>query len=296
MWQICLAIGGAWCIAIGAAAQEQPATAANGGPVAGIASLAPLLRNGRWLAGAALTLAGVAAHLIALSAAPVTIVQPLGVSGLLVAVWLAARWRGRGLTTVELAGAAAVTAGLAGLVATLPHRGDPPVHIDTIVLSAMCAIAGLSAGAAALAASRLRPTVRAWLLAATAGTCFGVASALARVIGARMYQDPTAWWHWTAPVALALLAAGGMLLQNAYRTGRFGLAYATLLISDPVVAAATGAGVLGEPLPTSTWAITAAIAATVLTAAGVVALARGGPATRPDSIATRSDTAQGERP
>ncbi|ADD41859.1 DMT family transporter [Stackebrandtia nassauensis] len=279
IWQVAVAVAGAWCIAIGAAAQERPATTAPGGEVARAASLLRLLRDPRWLAGGALTIVGVAAHLVALSAAPVTLVQPLGVSGLLVAVWLAARWRGRYLSGVELLGIVAVTLGLAGLVGTLPHGATTPTHLPAAFLAGLACFAVAAAIVIPRLAARLSPRTRALLLAATAGACFGFGSALARVVAATVSADVSVLWGPTTLIALALFALGGLQLQNAYRTGHFGLAYATLLIADPLIAAAIGLAVLGESLPTTVTAQVIALASAVVTVIGVIVLA--GPAKPP---------------
>jgi drug/metabolite transporter (DMT)-like permease len=281
MWQLTLAVLGAWCIAIGAAAQERPAADAAGEAVVPLRHITRLASDRRWLAGTGLTVVGVGLHLLALASAPVTIVQPLGVSGLLVAVWLSARWRGRRLSARELLGCGAVTAGLAGLVLTLPHHGDPVAPTSAVALPILCVLATLLAAITAATARRLGAATRGWLLAAVAGVCFGLASALARMVADRLHHDPAALWHWTIPAALALIVLGGQLLQNAYRSGHFGLAYATLLVTDPVIAAATGALLLDEPLPHTTWGITAALIAAAATTVGVVVLAgRANPAWR----------------
>ncbi|MGH8877394.1 MAG: DMT family transporter, partial [Stackebrandtia sp.] len=273
MWQVALAVLGAWCIAIGAAAQEQPATAAPGREVARAAAVLGLFRDPRWLAGGVLTIVGVTAHLIALSAAPVTVVQPLGVSGLLVAVWLAARWRGRFLSRLELAGAGAVTLGLAGLVWTLPHGSTEVPALPAPLLAGLAGFAVVSGFAVPPVARRIAGRWRVLLLATTAGMCFGLGSALARVVASRVAGDPSVLWSPTTFVAVALLAVGGLHIQNAYRTGHFGLAYATLLIADPLVAAAIGVGVLGEGLPASVPAMAGCLLSAVTTTAGVIVLA-----------------------
>lgn len=299
IWQVALAIAGAWCIAVGAAAQEQPATATAGDEVAGTRSLLRLARDPRWLAGGALTLVGVTAHLVALSAAPVTLIQPLGVSGLLVAVWLAARWRGRFLTGVEILGSLAVMLGLAGLVGTLPHGAETPDRLPAWFLSGLAAFAVLAALVLPRLAARLPRRSRALLLAGTAGACFGFGSALARVVAATAPTDLSVLWGPPTLIAVALMAVGGLQLQNAYRTGHFGLAYATLLIADPLVAAAIGLAVLGEAPPTTPTAQTIAGLAAVVTVAGVIALAghaRRAPARPTDTGTTTSipETADSE--
>lgn len=277
MWPVALAVVGAWCIAAGAAAQEQPATAEEGKAVAGWGLLARLVRRPRWIGGGVLIVAGSALHVIALSLAPLTVVQPLGVSGLLLAVWLSARWRGRRLRRREWLGAAAVTFGLAGLVLTLPQQTQPLAAASDGM--ALLCLAGLAAaGAAWGAATRLSPRHRAWTLAVSAGLCFGVGSALARVVGSRMHLDLGEGLHWATAAVVVLVAAGALLTQNAFRSGHFGLAYAVLLIADPAVASTVGMVVLGEPLPQHPAAVAGAWIAAAVTAVGVVALSRNPPA------------------
>jgi|GEM_PF-510063 len=284
-WQVVAAVIGAWFIAIGAAAQEQPATAAEGEAVGRLHLVWQLLRNPRWLVGGLVTVVGMGLHLAALTTAPLTIVQPLGISGLLVAVWVAARWRRRRLTGVEWFGAAAVTVGLIGLVANLPHDTDVAPMLADGHLVVLSVIAGPLAMAAVLGGHLLGARSRAAILAAVAGLCFGVTAALVRVISHDLRDGWSALWHWRALVALGLVAIGGLILQNAYRAGHFGLSYAVLLVVDPIVAAGVGVVFLAEPLPTTVFGgITAALSA-ALTVIGVVALAR---TARPPA-GTRSD-------
>ncbi|HZE41914.1 MAG TPA: DMT family transporter, partial [Stackebrandtia sp.] len=185
MWQVGLAVAGAWCIAAGQAAQERPVAAVPGRALAGPSALLRLARDRRWLAGGALTLAGVAAHLVALSAAPVTLVQPLGVSGLLVAVWLSARWRRRRLSMAEVAGCVAVAVGLAGIVSSLPAQVGA-AEADPTALALLCSAAALLCVAGPLLTWRAGGRVRALVLSASGGACFGVASALFRVVGSHL--------------------------------------------------------------------------------------------------------------
>ncbi|MGH8794614.1 MAG: DMT family transporter, partial [Stackebrandtia sp.] len=274
------------CIAAGAAAQERPAASAEGNAVGWWPFVTQLARSPRWLVGAALMVVGVAAHLVALSAAPLTVVQPLGVSGLLLAVWLAARWRGRPLNRREWLGAAAVTAGLVGLVLSLPRNGDPVSNAPGS-MALLCVVTAAASLAALGFAVRSGPRVRAWTLAAAAGACFGVGTAMARVVVHRLPTDLGAAGQWTVAACVALLVGGGFLIQNAFRSGHFGLAYATLLIADPVVAAAVGLLVLGEPAPQNAATTAVAVVSAAVSAVGVIVLAgRTRPKTREEVPAT----------
>ncbi|HIV58439.1 MAG TPA: DMT family transporter [Candidatus Stackebrandtia faecavium] len=270
-WQIVAAIVGAACVAVGAAAQERPTCEAGGHAVGKLSLLKHLLTSRRWLAGAAVTGCGMLLHLAAITTAPLSIVQPLGISGLLMAVWIAARWRGRKLRGREAWGAVAVTAGLCGLVWSLPrHGGQVDVHDDGLVLMVLLvlAAAAVTAGSGSVMSAR----TRAWLFAAVAGACFGVTAALARVVARDVLADVAAAWQWRSLAIVISALVGSWLLQNAYRANHFGMSYATLLVCDPVMAAAIGFAVLHEPLPGSVADAAIAVVSGLVTVVGVVAL------------------------
>lgn len=292
-WQVAAAVIGAWFIAIGAAAQEQPATAADGGVVGRMHLVWQLLRNPRWVIGGIVTVVGMGLHLAALTTAPLTIVQPLGISGLLVAVWVAARWRRRRLTRVEWFGAGAVTVGLIGLVVSLPHDAEVTPMLSDGHLVTLSVVAGPLAFAAVAGGHLLGARSRAAILAGTAGLCFGVTAALVRVISHDLRDGWSALWHWRVLVALVLVAVGGLILQNAYRAGHFGLSYAVLLVVDPIVAAGVGVVFLAEPLPTTVIAMVTAATSAMLTVVGVVALA--GRTRPPAGIGTAEQPAPPQR-
>ena len=287
-WQVVAAVLGAWCVAIGAAAQERPATAATGDAVGGWNLVVQLLRSPRWLAGCLVTVIGMALHLAALATAPLSIVQPLGISGMLVAVWVSARWSGRTPGIREVLGAVAVSAGLIGLVVSMPYENaiaPQPADGHLAVLS----LVAVPLAVLALVLGRfLGPTWRAGVLAAVAGVSFGVTAALVRVVVTDLDAGWSPLWHWRTAVAVGLAAVGGLVLQNAYRAGRFSLSYALLLVVDPVVAAGIGVVFLSEPLPTSMSAAIAACLSIAVLVAGVATLA--GAAAKP------TDPYRGARP
>lgn len=289
-WQVIAAVLGAWCVAIGAAAQEQPATAAAGGAMGRWSLLAQLLRSRRWLLGVAITVVGMALHLAALATAPLSIVQPLGISGLLVAVWVAARWRRRRLTGREILGAAAVSTGLAGLVLSLPHAPTAAPRLADADL-AWLSMVTLPLAVLALAAGRLLGSRwRAGALATVAAVYFGVTAALVRVIASDAATGWSSLVHWRTAVTVVVVSAGGLLLQNAYRAGHFGLAYALLLVVDPVVAAGIGVVFLDEPLPATAAAGATACLSIALVIAGVLALAASARPPTGDRPETQTDS------
>ncbi len=134
--------------------------------------------------------------------------------------------------------------------------------------------------AAALRVPR-RPSRRTALLAGGAGALalaggisFATISALAKVIGEAALDDPLSVLRPLTLVTLVIGACGALLVQNAYRGDHFALAYATLLISDPLTAVLVGLTLLGESLPTGVLPVTAITVSALAIVGGTVTLAR----------------------
>lgn len=81
-----------------------------------------LLRNRRWLGATALGLVGWPLEIGALLLAPLTVVQPCLVSGLILLLWLGATRLGESPGRRELAAVAAIVAGIAGVAWAAPER------------------------------------------------------------------------------------------------------------------------------------------------------------------------------
>ncbi|WP_181019738.1 DMT family transporter [Nonomuraea typhae] len=258
-----IALIGSLFFALGAALQQYEAVGSSK------PRLLTLLRKPRWAIGGVSILIGGGLHIFALSAGPLTIVQPMGVASLLFALPIAAALHKRKPTRMELMSAGVVAIGLIGLVLLVPPH-DGPTYLSPQGLATLFAVSGVAA-VALWAGSRIAsPAGRAALLATSSGVLYGATATLVRVL----VDGGWNWWYLLAlPVpALAALA----VLQRAYAVGHFGVSFASLQIADPLTAVAFGALLLGEPLPTGV----APIAAAALAAAGTVALARTTPLER----------------
>ncbi|EIE99052.1 DMT family transporter [Saccharomonospora glauca] len=271
---VALAVVGAFLIAVGSALQERVVVGMRFLGGRGVRWLWRLVRQPRWLFGAAVAGAGVGLHVLALSHGPVSVIQPVGTSGLLFALVVKAVLDRRRLRLPEALGGVAIVAGLVGLLFALPATGkDPNLSTATAVLLAVVTLA--TAAVAVLVAWLVySASVRAGALAFAAGTTFGVGSALVSTVGHRMLGDPLAIWDWPTLLVIVLLSTGGLAQQHAYRMRRFALTFAMLEVADPVTAATVGVLVLGEPLPdTALAAAWMGLSATVIVV-GVVVLAR----------------------
>jgi hypothetical protein len=262
------------CYAISAALQEHEAARQD---ASGAALIWRLAKRPWWWFAVAATVAGAALHIAALALGPLSLVQPLGVMTLVLALPLGARLGGRAVTGAQWRAAAAVAIGLPAVLTVAPHRAPLPELPMPVILTAAAAVtvAVLAlVGVAARLGGRGAPVARA----AAAATCFGCASGMARiaVTGAAPFL---------LAAALAVLGAGAGLglAQLAYRNGGLGAPLATLNLVDPLTAVIIGVTVLGETLQLTPARLAIAAVGMVATASGIWALTR-----RPQPAAQRT--------
>ncbi len=224
----------------------------------------------RW--GVSLAALGFALQVVALDFAPLAIVQPILVTGLLFYLGLAALAMRRPLDRLLLLGALLALAGLIGfLVVSQPAGGSRqftgeaalPLGLALVSVVAVCL----------LVASRLSQEWRALPLAAATAVCYGVTAGLMRSI--LLAPDlPTLFSQWQLYAVIVVGPAGFLLNQNAFQEGRIGaVAVATINVGDPMVAIGVGAAWLGESLSSAAWQTTAEVLLLMLMAGGVLLLA-----------------------
>lgn len=265
---VSIALLGALGYALGAALQQYEA-------VADGATL-KLVRRPRWWIGGAIGFAGAALHAVALSFAPLIVVQPVSVTTLVFAVPVAAWLYGRRPHRLEIVGSIAVTLGLLGLVLIVPTSNVPPVLSDREAVGFLATVA-LVVVACHLLARRLTGAAKAMALAVAAGAVTASVSTFVRVVGGGMHGDLSRLLHWFTVAIPLLLVWAVVLLQKSYAVGYFGVAYAVVQVVDPIVSVLAGVLLLGEPVPTGNGnVIPASIAAGILIA-GTVMLGRMAP-------------------
>ncbi|MEU8352952.1 hypothetical protein [Streptomyces sp. NPDC048845] len=249
----------------------------------GSAEPEPLLRamrRPRWLAGLALIALGGACQLAAMQLAPLTVVQPVGVLGIVIGVVWGLRaggvrpgWRtGCGLAAIL------VGAGTFAVLAAL-HTVPAPVTTDAQIRAgaAVCAAAVVCR----LAGGVLGGRARCLALGVGGGAAYGYASVLARAATERYAEHGvSAGLLGTLSALAATVLIGFWLVQRAYADGPPETTVASITVTDPMVSVAIGIGLLGEApdltVPTAGWGLACA----ALAAAGVVGLARDVPAGR----------------
>lgn len=287
---IIAALASALCFALAAALQHREALRTHASGVADIRLLWRLCRRPLWLAGVAADLASMALHVFALSMASLALVQPLGVTGIVFAIPLAALVRRQRIRRLDLLAASSVVVGLVALLESLPTASVPRVpSMTTVVVATVCV--AITVAAATIGAHHLPGRPRALLLAGGAGTAFGLTAVLVRTLLLLSRLPGTTPAVVTTSLCIAVLGLGGyLLLQSAYRSGHFAGSLATSTVLDPVVAVLAGHLLLGEVLPTDPVRLVIIASAVALVVAGVAALVRspaalavlGGPSERTD--------------
>jgi len=164
--------------------------------------LGELVRNARWLAATALSLLGWPLQVLALSLAPLALVQPTLALGLLLLLFLGARVLGERIGRRELAAVALIVAGIAALAFAAPER------------STVTGGTGMTIAIAVLAALAVAPYLlrarRAGLLAVIAtGAADSVAALAAKLVAGDLADS-----RWGVAVVIAAVAAGAGALAT----------------------------------------------------------------------------------
>jgi hypothetical protein len=264
---VLVAVASTGCYASGAVLQQRLASA-EGGQVGAVRLVVALAAKPWWWLTVVVTVAGAGLHVLALRLGPLTIVQPLGVLTLVLALPLGARLGRRVVTRVERRGAVAVVIGLAALLSVAPHHGPPQQPPPIVVLALAAVIGGLVLTLLTLAVYLPRPG-GAVARAGAAAMCFGAASAMAR-IALTATQPPLL----TASLAVLGAGTGLAVTQLAYRDGGLGAPLATLTLLDPLTATIIAVTVLGEAVPVTPARATLALAGLAATTVGIAVLTR----------------------
>jgi drug/metabolite transporter (DMT)-like permease len=256
--------------------RSSAAAESGAGPLS-LRGLREITRRPGWLLGLLLAAGGSFLHAIALILAPLSVVQPVGVLAVPIAVVLTAARTHRRPTTGMLVGVVVcVTAVVtfvgtaAGSAASTPAPGRATLLAGVVVGLVVLVLAGIGLARTGWA--------RCVACAMAGAAAFGLVSALVRAVSQAVASgeigilDPAVVTT-VAGVATAILT-GGWLIQQAFAAGPPEVVVACLTVVDPIVAVLFGVLLLGEGNATSPghWAvlITAALAAT----AGVGTLAR----------------------
>lgn len=231
-----------------------------------------LFANRTWLAGVGVGVLSYVFQAVALSMAPLSVVQPLIVTELLFAVPLAARLRHGRLGRREWGGIVAVAGGLAAaIVSADPTSGNPLASFGSWLPWLVGAV--IVAGGAIAAGRSLAGPVRASLYALAAAIAMGMEAGLMSATTQRFSDGVVTGFTSWQPYAMAAASIIGLLLiQSAFQAGPLA---ASMPVSDgvePLVAIGLGLALFGEHLTTAPWRLGIAAAGLAALMAGIVLL------------------------
>ena len=266
-----LALASAVFYAVASVLQQHSAQAASRRLSLRPALLVALARRPLWLAGVAANVAAYGLRFAAIGHGSLVLVQPLVVSGLLVALPLAAAVQRRGMTGRDWLGALGVAAGLSVfLVAAAPSRGSASGSTGGWLV-----VLALLGGPALLlvAAARRLPRHQAALLAAGGGILLALAAGVTKVCAAALGRGVAAAATSWATYALVVVGlAGVVVVQSAFQAGPLSASLPVLSVVEPLVSIAVGRGLFREHLATRGPTVVVEVVALAVMGWGIVAV------------------------
>jgi hypothetical protein len=211
-------------------------------------SAAALFRSRWWVIGFGLATLGWGMHVVALSMAPLSLVQAVIAGGLALLAVPARRWFGLAVGARDLVGLGLCAAGLSFLALTAGHGRDT----ETFTSSTMLAFEGGTlalVGVLLFASAHRRLVSRGWiLLAVAAGSSIGVSDVAIKALAVTVPASPLALLTpWTA---LAIIGGiGGFLaLARGLQLGEPVAVIVAFSASATLAAITGGILVFGDPL------------------------------------------------
>jgi drug/metabolite transporter (DMT)-like permease len=276
------AVSAAALFAVAAALQHRSAglvTAAGQGAGAAPAGfVSGTLRNPLWIVGSVAGLAGLGLHALALRSGPLTLIQPLLVTGVIFALPLRQVLEHRRPRRAELGWAAALALSLAGfLVLSTPAGGSARAADSAPAVICAAAIAVVLSGCLAVGC-RMRGTASAMTLGAGAGLAFAASAGLLKETVDALSRGPVALvLAWPGYAAAAAGAAGLMLSQLAYRAGPLRVSLPVITAVNPLISLVIGVAVFDEPFRTGPGYLVGETLGLALLAAATIGITRSAP-------------------
>ncbi|PRX45903.1 magnesium transporter NIPA [Prauserella shujinwangii] len=273
------AVLGAAAFGLTGALQHRAARQTDIGGTVSFELVLTLLRHPLWLASLLTNGLGIAMQWLALSLAPLVMVQPLLVTALIFAVISSSVLRRHRPDRVVLLGSGLCVAGLAAFFLLARPTGGGR---EGLSLSEVLPLAG---GLAVIllgcltAAVRHPGRVRVLALATATGVLYGVTAGLAKLAAEDLRHGVlTMLTSWHVYLVLVCGVTGFVLNQNAFRVGiALAPALAVIVGLDPLVSIGVGALWLGERLNDAPAAVAGQVLAVGVLLAGIAVLSKRAP-------------------
>jgi drug/metabolite transporter (DMT)-like permease len=267
-------LGAACLLGLGFVAQQRVAYTEPLGRMLHLQLLLDLVRKPLWLCGIGAMIGGQLLGALALQDADVASVEPLLATSLIFALASAALLHQERLGWAEWLGAVLVSGGVA-LFLTLgePHGGEVP-HSGSAEWIAVLVMLAVPA-TLVLVALRVRLQTKAMLLAAAAGTLYGLQDVLTRGSLLALRQGPGALIATWQPYALLVVAVIGILLnQSAFDAAPLRISLPAASAAEPITGIVLGVVIFSEQLRVDPQALAGEVIGLIALSVGIVILGR----------------------
>lgn len=270
---ILAALGAAVSFAMAAVLQQEAARSTSLDTSMRLRLLLVLLRRPKWLAGVSLLIGGYGFQALALSAGPVSLVQPIVATEMAFAIPIGISRGHRTAGRREWLGIAAVLIGVSMLLSVAsPVAGrSQPDQADWLrSLIPMGAAIALLLSLAARTASRYR----AVLLGSAAGLAFALLAVLTKAVTHNLAVDvASTFTNWEVYALVGLGITALVISQSAYQAGPLALSMPAIALLEPAVAVVIGDTAFSEQAHLSGGALVLELLAAVVAAIGLLTLA-----------------------
>ncbi|HEX5407512.1 MAG TPA: DMT family transporter [Pseudonocardiaceae bacterium] len=268
----------ACCYAVAAVLQYDAVRSVSDSGKLRLAQLLTLVRSRRWLLGLLAMCGGASLHVVSLSMAPLSIVQPIGVLAMGLTAVLSARTTKVPLGRTTLFAVLATAAGIGlFLLMAAPHASTAAV--PAMAVGRVLPVTGTAIALLVGAALVTRGWARCPLFAMAAGAAFGTVSVLTRVVAQHVALSgfsslPVLSTVLTAICALTVIVIGSVCSQQAYASGRPDTVLGCQAVVDPLIGVLFGVFLFHEAVGATPGAVFGQVVGGALAAAGVIALSR----------------------
>jgi hypothetical protein len=236
------------------------------------------VRHPLWIVGMVTESVGFALHAVALHSGPITLVQPLLVTGLIFALPVRQLIERRRPDAVEIAWATLLAGGLAVFLLSATPGHGPAGAPDTVPTIVTVVVVGAGMLGAGVVGVRSSSKLAAPVLGFGAGLGFAAVAGLLKVVTTELGRHGlvalTEWPFW----ALFPSGLGGLLLnQLAFRVAPLRASLPTLSTVDPLASILIGVAVFDEPFAHAASSIAGEIVGLVLIVGPIIALTRRDP-------------------
>ncbi|MBE1491954.1 DMT family transporter [Plantactinospora soyae] len=245
---VLLALASASCFALGAALQQRAVRREPPHGTADLRLFLRMLRRKRWLLAKLPDFTGTALQALALRFGPLTLVQPLLISGMFLAIPLEAALDHRRPHPRDVTAVASCVFGLgAFLAAAQPRAGVSEPSLMGWLGVAL--IGGSLIGVCLVLAHRARGALRGTLLGIATGLLYAGTASVLKTFAERVFSDPLSTltdWHLYALAVIGVAAVA--LNQNAFQNGPLAAPLTAITLVDPVSSVLIGVTAFHETL------------------------------------------------